>query len=58
MGMTIAAMPAFNEEANIAKLVLQAEQHVDTVSWWAGIVEDATGYQKDHGHHRLGQIEK
>jgi hypothetical protein len=31
MGMTIAAMPAFNEEANIAKLVLQAEQHVDTV---------------------------
>jgi glycosyltransferase involved in cell wall biosynthesis len=31
MGMIIAAMPAFNEEAQIAKLVLQAQQHVDTV---------------------------
>jgi glycosyltransferase involved in cell wall biosynthesis len=31
MGMIIAALPAFNEEANIAKLVLQAQQHVDTV---------------------------
>ena len=31
MGMIIAAMPAFNEEANIAKLVLQAQQYVDTV---------------------------
>jgi len=31
MGMIIAAMPAFNEETHIAPLVLQAQQHVDTV---------------------------
>ena len=31
MGIIIAAMPAFNEEEQIAQLVLKAQQHVDTV---------------------------
>jgi glycosyltransferase involved in cell wall biosynthesis len=48
MGMIIAALPAFNEEQHIAKLVLKTQQYVDTV-----VVVDDGSTDMTRGDHAL-----